>query len=163
MPKPVKGRRKREVAVTTLETKGECRCGRLQISVSARPLMTMACHCSGCQKMTASAFSLSALFLSSTFIVAGGETLIGGLHGAYRHHFCAHCLTWAFTRPEGMDEVVNIRAPMLENGFALVPFIETWTAEKLPWAHVPATHSYERFAPPADFPALMAKYAAQNP
>ncbi len=67
------------------------------------------------------------------------------MHGGHRHHFCAHCLTWAFTWPEGTDDFVNVRAPMLENGASLVPFIETWTAEKLAWASVPAAHSFERF------------------
>lgn len=146
-----------------LETAGECRCGRLRISDRGRPLITMACHCTGSQKMTASAFSLSALFPSAAFAVTAGETAIGGLHGGHRHAFCAHCLTWAFTRPEGIDDFVNVRPPMLDDGASLVPFIETWTTEKLPWARVTAAHSFARFPPPAEFPALLADYAAQNP
>src|SRR3546814_9366082 len=39
---------------------GSCRCGGIQLEITAAPLLTMACHCVGCQKMTASAFSLSA-------------------------------------------------------------------------------------------------------
>ncbi|WP_061932799.1 GFA family protein [Aureimonas sp. AU22] len=151
------------MAMDRLETAGECRCGRLRISIRGKPLITMACHCTGCQKMTASAFSLSALFPSAAFAVTAGETVIGGLHGGHRHAFCAHCLTWAFTRPEGMDDFVNVRTPMLDDGASLVPFIETWTTEKLPWARVPAAHSFARFPPPAEFPALLADYAAQNP
>ncbi|WP_455550484.1 GFA family protein [Alloalcanivorax marinus] len=42
--------------------KGRCRCGRVEFEVYARPLVTMACHCTGCQRMSSSAFSLSALF-----------------------------------------------------------------------------------------------------
>jgi hypothetical protein len=94
---------------------GKCRCGKVQFKVSAEPLITMACHCTGCQRMTASAFSLSTLYSSHGFKVTLGEPIIGGLHGATRHYFCAHCMSWLFTRPEGMDEFVNVRATMMED------------------------------------------------
>src|SRR3546814_16148897 len=38
---------------------GGCRCGRTRFRVSAPPLLAEACHCTGCQRMTASAYSLS--------------------------------------------------------------------------------------------------------
>ena len=44
--------------------------------LSARPLITMACHCTGCQRMTASAFSLSALYPSGGFEVTEGERIV---------------------------------------------------------------------------------------
>ncbi|WP_416355416.1 hypothetical protein ACLNGM_14165 [Aureimonas phyllosphaerae] len=73
--------------------------------------------------MTASAFSLSALFPAASFAVSAEETAIGGLHGGSKHHFCAHCLTWAFTHPEGMDDFVNVRSPMLGASLLLEPFM----------------------------------------
>jgi hypothetical protein len=39
---------------------GGCRCGRVRLKITKRPLLTMACHCTGCQRMSSSAFSLSA-------------------------------------------------------------------------------------------------------
>ena len=48
---------------------------------TAPPLLTMACHCTGCQRMTGSAFSLSAAFPSDGFTVTQGDPVIGGLHG----------------------------------------------------------------------------------
>ncbi|MGB3200826.1 MAG: GFA family protein [Nodosilinea sp.] len=113
----------------------------------------------GCQQMTASAFSLSTLYPSSGFNVTQGEPAIGGLHGATRHYFCAHCMSWLFTRPEGMDDFVNVRSTMLEDAQSYRPFIETYTDEKLPWATTPAVHSYEKFPQPADFPALLGEFA----
>lgn len=143
-------------------TKGECRCGRLRISVRGRPMVTMACHCTGCQKMTASAFSLSALYRADAFAIEAGEAVIGGLHGGHRHHFCSYCLSWVFTRPEGMDEFINVRATMLDGVATAPPFIETATAEKLPWVDLPVAHSFERFPDRADFPRLLAEFTAQN-
>ena len=86
-----------------LPREGGCRCGQVRIKVSAPPLVTMACHCTGCQKMSSSAFSLSAAIASEGFAVTKGAPVIGGLHGATRHYFCPHCMSWMFTRPEGLD------------------------------------------------------------
>ena len=52
---------------------GRCRCGQLRIEVSAPPIMTAACHCRGCQRMSASAFSLTALMPGDAFRVVDGE------------------------------------------------------------------------------------------
>ena len=42
---------------------GGCRCGRVRLRVEAPPLITMACHCTGCQRMSASAFSLTVQYV----------------------------------------------------------------------------------------------------
>ena len=86
---------------------GACRCGRVKLRVGAPPIMTAACHCTGCQRMSASAFSLSVGIPSDGFLVTEGEPVLGGLHGSTRHYFCPHCLSWMFTRPEGMDFFVK--------------------------------------------------------
>jgi len=140
---------------------GGCRCGRVRLAVSAPPLLTMACHCTGCQRMTASAFSLSAAIPSEGFSVTQGEPVLGGLRGASRHYFCPHCMSWMFTRPQGMDWFVNLRPTMLDDRSWSRPFIETWTSEKLSWATTPAVHSFETLPPPDAFEGLIEEYAAQ--
>ena len=94
---------------------GGCRCGKTRIAVTAPPLLASACHCTGCQKMTASAFSLTLTIPSDGFAVTAGEPVIGGLHGATRHHFCPYCMSWMFTRPEGFDAFVNLRPSVLDD------------------------------------------------
>nr|WP_153437579.1 GFA family protein [Sinorhizobium terangae] len=140
---------------------GGCRCGGVRFKVSAPPLLTMACHCTGCQRMTASAFSLSVAIPSEGFAVTKGEPVIGGVHGATRHYFCPHCMSWMFTRPEGMDWFVNVRATMLDDPSWFSPFIETWTSEKLPWATTPAVHSYETLPPLEAYEGLLEEYRKQ--
>jgi len=112
--------------------------------------------------MTASAFSLSALFPSEGFHVTKGEPVIGGLHGATRHFFCPHCMSWIFTRPEGLDQFVNVRTTMLDVAGPYAPFIETYTSEKLPWATTPAIHSFERFPAMELFGSFLAEYAERT-
>ena len=142
---------------------GGCRCGRVRLRVSAPPLLTVACHCRGCQRMSASAFSLSAAIPSEGFAVTAGEPVIGGLHGATRHYFCPHCMSWMFTRPEGMDWFVNLRPTMLDDPAWFEPLVETYAAEKLPWAGTAAVHSFATVPAPDAFEPLIAAYAARGP
>jgi hypothetical protein len=142
---------------------GACRCGQVRLRVSAPPMLTMACHCTGCQRMTSSAFSLSAAIPSAGFEVTAGEPVIGGLHGDLVHHyFCPNCMSWMFTKAEGMDWFVNVRTAMLETAADLAPFAETCTSEKLPWATTPAKHSYDNIPAPEVFGELTKAFAEQR-
>ena len=143
-----------------LPWEGGCRCGQVRLRIDAPPLLTMACHCTGCQRMSASAFSLSVAIPSNGFAVTQGEPVIGGLHAApARHYFCPFCMSWMFTRVDGMDTFVNVRATMLDDATWFAPFIEAYTSEKLPWATTPAVHSFEAFPAIEDFAGLIAEYA----
>ena len=141
---------------------GQCRCGQVQFEVSVEPLLTMACHCTGCQKMSSSAFSLSSLYPSAAFEVTAGEPVIGGMHGPTRHFFCPHCMTWLFTRPEGLDDFVNVRTTMMDHPPSEPPFIEANTKEKLPWAETSAAFSYGTVPAMDEFPELLEKYANRS-
>ena len=138
---------------------GGCRCGQVRIRATALPIMTMACHCRGCQRMSASAFSLTATFPSGDFLVTEGEPAIGGLHGEHRHFHCPHCKSWVFTRPQGIDQFVNVRPTMFDEASWFVPFIESYTCEKLSWANTPARHSFEKFPARTDYTGLLEDYA----
>lgn len=138
---------------------GECRCGRVKLRLHGEPIFTTACHCRGCQRMSSSAFSLTAIYQSNQLEVEG-ETVIGGLHGATKHNFCAYCMSWLFTRPEQMDEIVNVRPTMLENARDFRPFAETSTRTMLPWAVTGAVRSFEGFPDMPQYQELIAAYDA---
>ena len=139
---------------------GGCRCDRVRFRITAPPIGTMACHCRGCQRMSASAFSLSVLIPAPGFTVTQGETVIGGIHGASRHHHCDYCKGWMFTRPEGMaDQFVNVRATLLDDCSWFVPFVETATSEGLPWAKTGAKHSFPNIPDGSAFAPLVEEFA----
>jgi hypothetical protein len=116
-----------------LPWEGNCRCGQVRLRITA-----------------------------PGFEVVAGEPVIGGLHGDSHHYCCPHCKSWMFTRTEGMDEFVNIRPTMLDRHEWFVPFMETWTDEKLPWATTPAVHSFGKLPDLAAFPALIQAYAQEG-
>jgi hypothetical protein len=146
-------------ADSSMEADGGCRCGRVRLRLTGDPLFTSACHCTGCQRMTASAFALSSGYPSNRFQILEGDPVIGGMHGGARHYFCGYCMSWLFTRPEGMDDFVNVRTTMLDEVPAEPPFLETYTSAKLPWATTGATHSFETFPPMDRFQQLMDDFA----
>lgn len=147
---------------TKLPWDGGCRCGRVRLQVTKPPMLTMACHCLGCQVMSSSAFSLSLALPGDGLVLTQGETVIGGLHGEpAHHHFCDWCKTWMFTRMESIG-IVNLRPTMLDDHRAFVPFLETQTAEKLPWATTPARRSFERFPAMEEYAGLIAEYLASE-
>ncbi|OJF91839.1 GFA family protein [Pararhizobium antarcticum] len=144
-----------------LPLEGACRCGNIRLKISAPPLVTMACHCTGCQRMSGSAYSLSAAIPSDGFEVIAGTPVASGKSPDAGHHFCPDCMTWMFTRPQGMDFFVNLRPTMLDDTSWYSPFIETFTSEKLAFAATGAEHSYPKFPPMEDFEGLIAGYAAR--
>jgi hypothetical protein len=146
-----------------LPWEGGCRCGEVRIRVTKPPILTGACHCTGCQKMSASAYSLTVAVPADGFEVIAGEPVLGGLRGPVsHHHHCPACLGWVFTRAEGFDAFVNLRASALDDHRWFEPFIEVWTAEKLPWAATGARHSYPTAPEMADFQPLMEAYIAEG-
>lgn len=140
---------------------GGCRCAQVRFRISQPPVLTSACHCSGCQRMTASAFSLSVAVPAAGFEVLQGAPVIGGLHGAARHFHCPYCKSWLFTRPPAeAGDFVNVRATMLDEHAWFEPFLEAYTSEKLPWAHTPARRSYAQFPSVEEYAGLFAEFAA---
>ena len=144
-----------------LPLEGGCRCGQVRFRVTAKPLLTMACHCNGCQRMTASAFSLSAAIPTAGFELLSGEPVVGGLHRPeQRHYHCPHCLSWVFSKADGLEFFVNVRAAMFDDTSWFAPLVDIYTSEKQPWVSTSATHAYPQYPGVEVFKGLMAEYAA---
>jgi hypothetical protein len=145
-----------------LPWEGGCRCGQVRLRISARPVIAMACHCAGCRKMSASAFSLTMMVPASGFEVTAGETAPGGLQQALDHRFCPFCKTWMFTRADPTGQFVNLRPTTLDDHGWVVPFVECCVTEKLSWASTLARYAYDQFPPAEDRPSLLAEFAEQG-
>ena len=146
-----------------LPARGRCLCGGVRLEITAPPLMTAACHCESCRRMSASAYSLTVMIPAAGFAVLAGTPVLGGLRGADRHHFfCPDCMSWMFTRLAGVEDRVNLRPTMLDDASWFVPFVETMTAERLPWATTPAVHAFEGFPPVERFKDLVEEFAARG-
>ncbi|MCB9737454.1 MAG: GFA family protein [Deltaproteobacteria bacterium] len=125
-------------------------------------MLASACHCTGCQRMSGSAFSLTLTVPAQAFEVTKGEAVLGGAKGPIaHHHHCPECLSWVYTTAEGMeDQFVNVRATMLDDARGFEPYLEVWTSEKLPWVTTPAEVSFEREPDFSQYGRFLADYAA---
>lgn len=136
---------------------GACRCGRVRLRVTTPPMLSIACHCIGCQKLTSSAFSLG-IAVPAEALEIEGETELGGLHGPNRHEFCAWCKSWIVTRPARFDWFVAVRSSLLDQDFP--PFVDIYTSAKRPWVQTGAKRSFPEFPSGEEYAALMRAYAA---
>jgi hypothetical protein len=122
----------------------------------------MACHCRGCQQLTSSAFSLSALVRSEDVEVIQGKPVVGGLHRPQmRQDYCPNCMTCLFTRPGDAPRLLSVRTTLLDDARWATPFVEMYTSEKVGWVTIPARRSFPQFPSLQDFNELVAEYQAQ--
>ena len=141
---------------------GGCRCGKVRFEVTAEPVLTTACHCTGCQRMTASAFSLSEGYRAADFRLTQGNVVLGGIHGPTRHHHCDHCKSWLYTEPEGLSDFVNVRSTMFDEVRNEPPFVEIYLGEALPWARTGAAHGYDKLPELGEWSGLIQRYEGRN-
>ena len=140
---------------------GGCRCGAVRFEITRPPLLTMACHCTGCQRMTASAFSTSIAVPLAGFQVTQGMPEPGGLHAPGQgHQHCGWCKSWLYTELDPAMGFVNVRATQLDDATWFAPFVETFTSEALPWAKTPARHSFATFPEMEEYGPILAEFAA---
>ncbi len=137
---------------------GGCRCGKVRFEADRDALLTLACHCTGCQHMTASAYSLSEGYSAEAFKITVGETVTGGIHGASRHHHCDYCKGWLFTEPEGVEGFVNVRSTLFDQPRPERPFVEVFLGEALPWARIGAAHQYDTLPEQEEWPKLIQEF-----
>lgn len=142
--------------------KGSCLCGSVQVGVTGPPLLTLACHCRDCQKLTASAYSLTTMFPFDSFSCTG-ELIIGGLGSSGpAHYYCKSCLNFIYSQIGGADQRINLRTSVLNEAATFEPFVELMTDDKIPWASVPAVHSFAQYPETfEELQALMDEYSEQ--
>jgi hypothetical protein len=132
--------------------------------IAAPPVISAACHCTGCQKLTGGAYSLTLMIPVSGFEVEG-ETQLGALHRAEsQHHYCTRCLGWLYTTAPGLaaQGVLNFRSTMLDDASWVVPFVESNVTQKLHGVVTGAKHSFDGFPPPSEYGRLMQEYAQEG-
>jgi hypothetical protein len=132
----------------------------VNVQITAPPMLTLACHCRDCQKLTASAYSLTTMFPEAGFSCKG-ELIKGGLGGSGRvHYFCKSCLNFIYSEIGERSQRINLRTSVLDDAALFEPFVELMTDEKMPWAKVPAAHSFSSYPESLEeLRALMDEYS----
>jgi len=124
---------------------GGCQCGRLRYEVTEAPLLTYTCHCTACQHITSSAFSLAILVRDEAFqLISGEPRTIDRLADSGRmttRWLCPDCASWICSAPTpgvGPGQMVRrVRGGTLDDTSWLRPTAHFWTRSKQPWVTLP--------------------------
>ncbi len=125
---------------------GGCHCGALRYKVSEAPLATYTCHCTDCQHITGSAFSLAITVRDTAFrLTAGKPCFVQKTADSGRivtRWLCPDCGCWIVGGPQpgaAPGEMIRrVRAGTLDDTSWLRPTAHFWTRSKQPWVMLPA-------------------------
>jgi hypothetical protein len=123
---------------------GGCQCGKLRYEITEAPPLVYTCHCTDCQRLTSSAFSMGVVVAESALRLSGIEprrlqrTADSGRVNTRLG--CPECGSWVCGTPRG--GLVRVRAGTLR------PTRHIWTRSKQPWITLPATDQIFSARPP---------------
>ena len=120
---------------------GECQCGGARYEVLKPFRFVAVCHCLDCQKLSASAFSISMIVDADAFRLVRGPlrkweraTASGGTTECY---FCPECGNRIYHANPRMPQFVRLKPGSLEDTSVLRPDYHTWVKRKLSWVQIP--------------------------
>jgi|TARA_B110000503_G_C7094338_1_gene390861 hypothetical protein len=120
--------------------KGSCQCGGVTYELLSAPLKVVACHCVQCQKLSTSAFSITAVVLASELVFHGAMTDwsrtcdSGNLSSA---KFCPTCGNRIYHVNPAEPNNIKLKASNLDDTRVLNPSAHIWVSEKQDWFQLP--------------------------
>jgi hypothetical protein len=117
---------------------GGCHCGKLGYEADIDPDKVGVCHCTDCQALTGSAFSMFVPVPKSGFRLTAGQPKIyvkTAESGAKRAQaFCPECGTRIYASAAVDDpQAFNIRVGTIRERAQLKPHVQLWCRSALPW------------------------------
>jgi hypothetical protein len=119
---------------------GGCQCGALRYEITQAPQMVYTCHCTDCQRLTSSAFSIAVVVADGVFRLTTGEprpllkTADSGREIV--RWSCPQCGSWICGAPTP-GSAIRVRAGTLDDTSWLRPTVHFWTRSKQPWVALP--------------------------
>jgi membrane protein len=132
--------------LAALPLTGQCRCGRIRYQVSVPPRFIFACHCTDCQQLSSSAFSLGMAVAEDGFALQGDPDVwekTGESGGRSKQYTCPICAGWTHTIAQAAPGAVIVRPSTLEDHSWVRPIAQIYTRSALPWALLQVPLSYE--------------------
>jgi hypothetical protein len=99
---------------------GGCQCGKIRYEITEAPQLVYTCHCTDCQRMTSSAFSMGLVIADRAFRLTASEprlverTTDSGSRRA--RWLCTECGSWISGTPRPGAAVRTVRAGTAQSG-----------------------------------------------
>ncbi|WP_049721263.1 GFA family protein [Gilvimarinus polysaccharolyticus] len=119
---------------------GSCQCGGVTYQLLFEPLMIMACHCNACQKLSTSAFSITAVVAAESVEFNGVMTEwrrtadSGKINGAM---FCPTCGNRIYHFNPQESDKIKLKPANLSDTSIIKPTAHVWVSEKQDWYDIP--------------------------
>lgn len=114
---------------------GGCQCSKIRYEITEAPQLVYTCHCTDCQRLTSSAFSLGIVVAESALRLSGIEPRplqrVADSGRPNTRWVYPDCGSWVCSPPR--DGVVRVRAGTLDDTSWLRPTRHIWTRSKQPW------------------------------
>ena len=135
--------------MTSETLQGGCHCGDIRYEIDPSNAKTVICHCTGCQKQSASAFGLVLLMPSSQLTLIQGSpkqwtrtTDSGNIQDTF---LCGTCGTRVWHGNPATEDTIKLRAGALDTPVDVSHAIHLWTRSKLPGVVIPeGARSFEQ-------------------
>jgi len=122
--------------------KGSCQCGQVTYKLFEKPKVVMACHCTECQKLSTSPFSVTAVVASSAIEFDGEITEwsrkadSGNKNNAA---FCPNCgnRIYHYNPDDSATIKLKLKPINLIDDELFKPTAHVWVCEKLTWYQIP--------------------------
>lgn len=131
---------------------GACQCGGVRYQLLAPPIMVIACHCRECQKLSTSAFSITAVVAADAVEFSGEmadwqRTADSGNINAAR--FCPTCGNRIYHYNPAAPDTLKLKPSNLSDTRLIQPTAHVWVSEKQDWFTLPEGVAVYDRQPPA--------------
>jgi hypothetical protein len=121
---------------------GGCACGVVRYRMQGAPIVTHACHCRFCQRMSGSAFGLNAMIEADRLLLLGEAPEVvptpSALPEGQKHHRCRHCRVALWSNHSKLgDRLALVAVGTLVTAEGVAPDVHCFTASKHPWVVLP--------------------------
>src|SRR5690349_9734429 len=121
----------------TMHVHGSCHCGAITYEADVDPDLVGVCNCTDCQKLTGSAFRVSAPSTGFRLLTGRPKTYVKTADSGTkrRHAFCPNCGSPVYASADvDAPPSHTLRVGCLDERALLPPQRQIWRASALPWA-----------------------------
>jgi len=120
--------------------KGACQCGGVSYELLAAPSLVVACHCKECQKLSTSAFSITAMVDADHLSIQGEMQewqRLADSGNVSAAKFCPTCGNRIYHYNPDDPQKLKLKVSNLEDTRLIQPTVHIWVSEKQDWFEIP--------------------------
>ncbi len=119
---------------------GSCQCGAVTYELHEPPLMVVACHCKECQKLSTSAFSITAVVRADAVRFKGKMndwSRVADSGNINAAKFCPTCGNRIYHYNPDQPDTIKLKPSNLADTRIIEPTAHVWVSEKQAWFQIP--------------------------